>query len=69
MQTPKTTIAPPPPPASPKSPVPPPVKKEIVPPVVKDQPVMQKSPGGKKFIFGGIGIVAVGINYLFRSFQ
>ena len=68
VQTPKTTIAPPPP-ASPKSPVPPPVKKEIVPPVVKDQPVMQKSPGGKKFIFGGIGIVAVVLIIYFAAFN
>ena len=66
VATPKTTIAPPP---APKPPAPSPIKKEIVPPVVQNQPVQKKSSGNKKFIFGGIGLVAAVLIIYFAAFN
>ena len=64
--TPKTTVVSPP---VPESSAPPPFKKEVVPPSVQDRSVKRKSSGGKKFIYGGIGLVAAVLIIYFVVFN
>ena len=62
----KTTMVSPP---ITKPPAPPPYKKEVIPPAVQDQAVKKSSSGSKKFIFGGIGLVAAILIIYFVAFN